>query len=288
MKLFHKKKSIFSSAIRGFEIFSIVIFSFLIVFSTLNLVTSKRGLSYMCDKYVRTVEINNEYFDNYIDSGFSEDDCKRLFSDERMYTLVSQIMTERMLALFRYTDNYSYTLDYCKESIKEIIVSYNNNCNLNLSSSKIDSLTDYTCDISGITSMFVYDTPLAYRNAIFDTEDAEDIAVDTTILKGLSILSSWYFLFMLIMMYIITVIILFFIAGKEEKKKIHEVIGNTSFYPSLLCTGIALGEFFGLPEEPIIIDYISLNLLKMGILGIIWSVLSFFLVHFIVYKISIK
>jgi hypothetical protein len=162
----------------------------------------------------------------------------------------------------------------CKENIKELLNRYNENGVV--SESKVSSLTDYTCDISGITAMFVYDTPLAYRNSLFDTDEAGDIQVGTKILKGIATLSSWYFLLTVFVMYLIVLIILFFIKSRGEAEGIHTVIANTSLYPSFILLGISIGELLGIQDTPIITDFVFEHLLIVCIVGILWGILNYF------------
>lgn len=270
------KKTRYSGAVRVFQFFATLIFIFVIIFFTLSLATTKKNLKSLCNKYVREVELDSKYFSNYIDAGYTEEEVKKFLTDDRIYDLVSGVMNDRLLAIFKYSDEYIYTLDMCNEEILAVLTEYNTDNKI--SAEKLSSLTKYTCDISGISSMFIFDTPVAYRNALFRDENLQNMEADTKILKGLAVLSSWYFLLTVVLMYIIVIAILIFVANKDERVKLHPIIANTSITPSIVLFGISFGEMFGIQKQPIITDYIFKNVLFVSLAGTIVGIVSYFLV----------
>lgn len=263
-----------SGAVRVFQGFATILFVILTFLLTLSFCTSPKSLVSLCNKYVRSVTLNEDYFGNYEEAGFTEEETQNLLTDDGMYNIMSNVMSDRMLALFRYTDSYETSLDDCKEKIRGILEKYNENGAV--SESKISTLTDYTCDISGISAMFVYDTPLAYRESLFDTSGTENVITDTKILEGISRLSSWYFLLTVGLMYLFVLIILFFIKSREEAGDMHTVIANTSLYPAFMLLGISIGELLGIQDTPIVTDFVFTHLLIVCIVGILWGILNYF------------
>lgn len=266
-----KKQRKYPPAVRGFQVFATVLFSLMLLFVTLSIVTSKRSLQNLCDKYVRAVEINEEYFSNFIDAGFSEQQVRDFLTDDRIYQIMSVVMSDRMLAIFHYTDRYDYTIDDCKDKISSILKEYNDTYDIGLTAGKLKSLTTYTLDISGLSSMFIYDTPLAYRNALFKTNELEDIRIDTRILKGIAALSAWYFGLSIGIMFLIVIGIIIFI----HQKKIYPVIADTVFYPSLLFLALSIGEKVALPEEPLVTDHVFSYLGFVSLFGVIVGVIFY-------------
>jgi len=264
----------FSSSVRAFQVFSTFLFVLLMIFFTLNIATSRKGLTTLCNKYVSNAELNTEYFDAYIEAGFTMEQATEMLEDERIHKLGANVMTDRALAIFKYSESYKFTLDDCNKRFEEIIREYNTKFNLGLGDEKIASLSKYSSDISGISSMFIYETPLAYRTAVFDLDKSDNIELDTSILKGFAFLSEWYFITAILIMYLIVLIILVVICDKVERDNIHFIICNTSLYPSLLGLGIYLGRIFCIPERVIITDYVFNCFLIIIIIGFIWGLIS--------------
>jgi hypothetical protein len=222
----------------------------------------------MCNKYVRGVELNEEYFGNFTDSGWSREETESFLTDDKIYHLLSGVMTDRMLALFRYSDSYEYDLEGCKAKIKALISDYNEEYGNNLSDSKMSSLAAYTCDISGLSAMFVYDTPLAYRTALSGTENTEGIKTDTRILETFALLSRWYFIAAIVVMFLVILGILIYI----HKEHIYPVLADTVLHPSLLFLALSIGERFGLPDNPVVTDHVFLCLGLVSLIGVIIGV----------------
>lgn len=268
MKKKEKKSNHYPLYVRVFQVVATVLFALVLLFSTLSLATSKQSLKSMCNKYVRGVELNEEYFGNFTDSGWSREETESFLTDDKIYHLLSGVMTDRMLALFRYSDSYEYDLEGCKAEIKALISDYNEKYGNNMSDSKISSLAAYTCDISGLSAMFVYDTPLAYRTALSGTENTESVKTDTRILETFALLSRWYFIASIVVMFLIILGILIYI----HKEHIYPVLADTVLHPSLLFLALSIGERFGLPDNPVVTDHVFLCLGLVSLIGVIIGV----------------
>lgn len=258
---------------RIFKTLCIVLFvCFLIVFM-LYVCTKRENIKHLTNSYVSAVEIDEQYFVRYYEEGFTKDMCQSLFRDNNFRDVVSNVMSDRLSVIFDYRDYYIYPIEYCYNSITTIITDYNNNYGLNLDAKTIESLVKYTCDVSGISSMFIYDTPASYRDAIFEA-DASSYDGYNSIFEVIAVLSSLKLVISLGVMYFICLIILF-ILSFDGKEALPQTIADTIIVPSLICVGISLGEICVITSTNEIQDYVFGHLLKISLLFLVIGIVLY-------------
>ena len=255
------------------RIFASVIYFILILLLALTLGTTEKGLKTMTHKFVESKTVDEKYYEHYIEYGFSEDSCKRILEGEEIKYLTADVMVERMRAIFRDTKSYKISLDEAKESIRKILFDAAAEQGLELDDNALSALVDYTADISGISTMFWYDTPAEYRTAIFDTSK-EDAEMSNSLLSILATLSSPLFMILLLVMFIIIMVILYFLDTREKKFSFL----NVTLYPSLALLGFSIGEIF-MPDAPAITDYVFRLISISSIIGVLFGVGIFFLIR---------
>lgn len=260
-----------------FQSISSVIFILFIFFVALHMGISNRGIKILVHKYVDAVQLNETYFDNYIDAGFSEIQCSDLLSGQGMKDCVAKVMCEQVSALFSNSDAYTYDEDMCYEEVKGIISEYvfKNKIKL-VSDDKIDTLTDYTMDISGISAMYIYGSPAAYRQSIYNRQSGK-INDITNAFTFIAILSSPVFIITISLFLIICILIMSFV-GNRENETIWKII-NTFAYPALFIIGISLGYIFGASNNNILSKYVFSLFLISSLFGFATSGGTLFILH---------
>lgn len=265
------KKDRLEGATRAFQVVSGIFFTLFLVTLIICLCTSKKGIEKLCKDYVYSVEITNEYFDNYIDAGFTEEMCYELLKSIEVKDSVAYVMYDRVLAIFHNTSSYEYTIEYCKEQIGKKITEISNNNNLSLSETQISNLTSYTVDICGISSMFIYDSPTMYRTSVFEATD-EDIGSYGEIFEMMATLTSPFFPICFGVMFLICIIILVVICEKPSMNRLFLLICDTMLYPSLVCLAFSIAELFGKKNGALVIQYIFKNALTVSIIGVLLGI----------------
>ena len=261
---------------RGLQVFAIVLFSLFILSLALIMGTTEKGLKIMTRRFVDNVEVDEKYFEHLMDYGFDEDMCRELLEGDEIRHLTADILTDRLRAVFKNTKSYELSFDESKELVKGYVKGVADNHSLKLEDKELNILTSYTCDISGISTMFLYDTPAKYRTAVFDVDKA-DIEAGNSLLQLLAFLTSPVFVVMNIVMYFIIIILLLVLGNKIS---LTMPIANTSLYPSIAILGFSFGEVFMMNANAVT-DYIFRLLMISSGTGIIFGILLFFAVRFI-------
>lgn len=254
--------------IRALQIFSIFLFILVLFFTFLSVIASEKSLRKMSRVYVDSVEIDTQYFDGYYKYDFTEDMCKNFLEGEEMKKLTSEILTERLLAIFHNTKEFKFTEDGTKDVIRGEIKRVAEENNINLTDEGIEALTNYTCDISGISTMFKFNTPAQYRTAIYDA-DRESIDYINKFLIGLSKVSSPLFPMFMLLLYMISVAILIFLGYKLD---LSMPVANTSLYPSIAIFAFSIGEIF-MPDASVVTDYLFRKVLLVSGAGIVFGIM---------------
>lgn len=266
-----RKERNFSATV--FRMVATVLFFLLITFFALHLGLSNAGLKKLVNSYVNSTKIDTQYFDNFLDAGFSEEECYEFLGGEEIKGLVSDVMCERIYALFKDSSSYKITSEYCEDKVRSML----KNTGKSLSDKKLDVLTKYTLDISGITAMFIYDSPAAYRYSIYN-DDSTKIGEYDSVFSVISTLSSPVFVFTLILMYAISLVLMFAVGTLNTDTLL---LGcNTITYPSFLFIGISAGYLLGEGRANVTTAYVFTCLLIASAVCFIAGCLLFTLIYF--------
>lgn len=253
-----------------------IIFVLFIFFVALHIGVSNKGIKILVHKYVDAVQLDDTYFDNYIAAGFTNEQCYELLSGQEIKDCVAKVMYEQVSALFANSSTYTYDKETCYTEVKDIIFSYVSKNNIKLASeNSVDSLTNYTLDISGISAMYFYDSPAAYRQSIYSKESSaiNDI---TDSFAVIAVLSSPVFIVTISVFLFICILIMAFIG--TTKDTIWKIF-NTFAYPALFIVGISLGYLFGASNNNILSRYVFSLFLMSSVLGLTISGVMLFTLH---------
>lgn len=263
-----KLKKRMPAVCRALQVFSIILFIFVLFFSLLSYATTEKNLSRMTRVYVDDVEIDKQYFDGYYLYDFTEDMCRELLEGEKMKALTSDIMKERLMAIFHNTSKFDYTEEEIKSTIHDEVVRVAKEGGVELKSEGLEAVVDYTCDISGISTMLKFKTPAQYRTAIYDA-DRESIDYINSFLVTLSKISSPLYAVFMLVLYLGSLVILVFLSNRFD---VSFSIANTAIYPSLAIFAFSIGEIF-MPDASVVTDYIFRKVLVVSGAGVILGIL---------------
>lgn len=269
-KLVNKERA--PKVVRLLRVFASILYFALVLLLALTLGTTEKGLEGMTHSFVESRTVDEKYYEHYLEYGFTNESCKKLLEGKEIKYLTADIMTERMRAVFRGTKSYKISLEEAKSRIRKALVGVIDEQGLELDDTSITTLVDYTADISGISTMFWYDTPSEYRTAIFDASKG-NTEMSNSLLETLALLSSPFFILIIFIMFIIVMVILYFLDTREKKFSFL----NVTLYPSLALLGFSIGEIF-MPDAPAITDYVFRLIIISSIIGIVLGVGIFFLV----------
>lgn len=282
LKLFKKNKNQISlppTHISVFKIMSILLFFLGIFLYALSYATSETGIKKLALCYVSSADVNDIYFDNFIQNGFTYEECESYLYGKELKKIVADVMADKFSVLFDYSDEFDYSIEMCQSDVQEHFISFCNDNNIEMKADTISTLVLYTCDITGISQMYRYDTPAAYRDSIFESNPEKYKNFDS-ILEKVSVLSQLKIPISVTFMYIVCLIIyiIFHINHYRDIKKLAIDACDISLIPSLILTGFSLGEVLGLVHSTTIQDYIFGVLLKVSIIGIIYSIFLLFII----------
>ena len=216
--------------------------------------------------YVGTAEIDETYFEVYYSYGFTDQMCEKLLEGDEMKSITSEIISEKLLAIFGKTNTFRFSEEEIKNSVKEEIRRVANEERVELSGEVLDSLTDYTMDISGISVMLRFDTPAQYRTAVYDL-DKGNMDFVNTFLGSLAKISFPIFPVFICVLYLVIVGIM---AILGRKKDIAIPVADTAIYPSLSIFAFSIGEIF-MPGTSEVTDYIFRYVFLISGLGVIFG-----------------
>ena len=251
---------------RALQVFSLIMFIFVLAFTLLSVVSSEKSLDKMTKVYVNSVKIDEKYFDGYKLYDFTDDMCRDLLEGERMKSLTAEVMKDRFMAIFHNTSSFSFTFEDSKSVIREEIERVSEG-KAEVSEKGMDALVDYTADISGISTMYKFNTPAQYRTSIYDA-DRESIDFVNRFLLGLSKVSSPLFPLFMLLLYVLAVAMLIFLG---EKYDISFSVANTAIYPSIAIFAFSLGEIF-MPDASVVTDFIFKRILFISGAGILFGI----------------
>lgn len=256
----------------AFNVISLSIFSLFILSLILTLCTSKSGIKKLTKKYVSDVKADNMYLQNYKEYGFTEEMYYELIDGAELKEIIALVMSDRVIAIIHETEEYDYTEEYCKQKIEKIITDISENNNLNLTQTQISTLTTFTMDICGLTSMFIFKTPLMYRTAIFEITNDAQLQSEQRILNVLAKISSPVLPIVLFMMFVTTIVILVIVSDERIKDRLFLMVCDTMLYPSLICLALSFAELFGKRNASILVKYFFSVALIVGSVGVILSI----------------
>ena len=254
------------------RIFGIILYLFFIFLLALVIGTSEKGLERMTHSFVEGKVVDEKYYEHYYEYGLNEDQCRELLEGEEIKYLTADVMTERLRAIFKNIRRYNISFDEAKSKIKEEIRRV---AGEGMDETSLNALTDYTSDISGISTMFWYDTPDQYRTAIFDASKG-DAEMSNSLLSALATLSSLPFIVITFLMFVTILGFLYFFDKKDRKSSFL----NITLYPSLAVLGFSIGEVF-MPDASAITDYIFRTLSVSSLIGVFLGILIFILIYFL-------
>ena len=263
-----EKKVRIEGATRAFQVVAGVFFTLFLISLILTICASRRGIKKLTKEYVYSIEVEDTYFDNYIEAGFSTEMCYELLDGNVVKDTVSYVMYDRVVSIFHNSTSYEYSIDYCKEQIRSEIERLATSNSVVLESYQIEALTSYTLDICGISSMFIYDTPVLYRTSIFDASN-EDIGSYSEMFKSLSTLTSPLFPVSLGIMYFVCIFILLVICERETINRLYLLVCDTTLIPSLVCLAISVAKLFGDNTDNLLTNYVFSKAIIIAIIGLL-------------------
>lgn len=275
MKIRKSKKKGLTADIVILKVVSLILCVFSILFLSLYVATGKNSIKRLTMNFVSSVDIDKQYYDFLYDYGFAEDICDKFFEDTRMINIISDVMGDKMSVLYKYENTYSYSKESCQADISKFITDFAEENGLNLSQEVQDSMVSVVCDVTGISQMFTYDSPAAYRDSIFNSDPVKYKSFDT-ILKKVSALSKLEISLAFIIMYIVCIIILIilFLYRNKDYVKLCCTICDTSVIPSFAIMGFSFGKLISSGKADIQ-NYIFGVLSFVGLMFFIVSVIVF-------------
>ena len=172
--------------------FSIIVSTIFLLFIMLFISTSRIGLQRLTKDYINKQKISDTYYESYEKRGFTKDEYYDLLNGKELRHLTAGVLSDHLMGIFHYNMEYKYTKSYCDDKLSEIIREFTTDHNISISKKDLASLTSYTMDICGISTMLLYDTPAAYRTAIFDANSDDFEAIDNT-LEVVSKMANWVY-----------------------------------------------------------------------------------------------
>lgn len=278
MKLFRKKvnygKDKKPASICAFHALSCVLFFSFLIFMALSILTGKRCLRNLAKCYVSSNEISRDYVLYFKDVGVSEDLAMEFLTSDEFRDIVVDVMTDKMIVLFRHKDTYSVTRETCEDTLYQVLDAFLREHQITLEPKDLISLKDYTMNMSGLSAMFVYNTPAAYRTSLFD--DGSEYADLNNTFQILSEIASPVIPVVVFFMYIICVVLLFVFMWRY-KEIIPYKAADTAIIPSIILLAFCFGELFCMKEPSTIQTYIFKTGIWLSLAGIIFGVLFFVL-----------
>lgn len=259
--------------IRLLRLFGGFLFLFLIFLLALTLGTTERGLEGMTHSFVDSKEVDESYYEHYLEYGFTNESCRELLEGEEIKHLTADVMVERLRAIFKNTHSYKTSLDEAKERIRAELIRVKEAQGLEMDETSLETLVDYTADISGISTMFWYDTPAEYRTAVFDASKS-DTELSNSLLSTLATLSSPLFMLLIFAMFIVILALLWFFDKKEKRVSFL----NMTLYPALAVLGFSIGEVF-MPDASAVTDYVFRLLALSSLIGIVFGVFMYIMIR---------
>ena len=274
-----KSKNRIPGVCRALQMFSIVLFVLVLFFIFLSVISADWNLKKMTRVYVDSVEIDTQYFDGLKLYGFTDDMCRSLLEGDEIKTLTADVMRDRFNAIFHNTKDFDVSYDEARAVVEKEILRVAGEGKLDLEEKEIKALVDYTCDISGISTMYKFNTPAEYRTSIYDA-DRESIDFVNKFLLALSKISSPLFASFILLLYLSAVCVMIYL---ENKRKIILPAANTALYPSIAILAFSIGEIF-MPDASKVTDYIFINILCVSAAGIVFGILLLVICKFIIGK----
>lgn len=255
--------------------FTVVFFLLFIIFLSLFIATKKSNINRLVEKYISEIEVTDTYFENYKDAGFTEEQCYEFLGSDDIMDLTASVMSERIYSLFSYDAEYTHSADDCYDIIYDALSNYSDSNNIGLSNAKLSSLTSFTLNISGIQTMITYDTPAAYRTAIFEADEDDYAVINDSIKLISSLLSPGFSVFFLIM-YLIGIVCMVLIyrknPGKIGKQAFAFKVCNSALIPSLAIIVLSVVGLFNISST--LSGYIFIILLIVSVIGALIGVLG--------------
>lgn len=264
--------------IKRLKMFSGILFFLFLFFLILNIATTRKGLFYLSKKHIaENNQINTAFLGPYIDAGFTEDESMTFITGDELKNFVAKVMSDRYYSIFHDVREFTYDMENGKEEISEILLKEIEKLGITIPDISFMELTDYTMDITGVSTMLASSTPEMYINYIFNLNNQTE---DTVLgLSGISSVISFITVVIFFAMYVISFVILCLLSKDVEKMPYY--LSNTMFCPSVFILGLSIGEVFGF-ETDIIAKYIFEIGILVGILGILGSIaILFFAKHFL-------
>ena len=222
-----------------FKLFCIVLFSVFSLLLLLSIGTSKKNLYKISYAYVSSVDIDSHYSKNYYDYGFTEEICANFINSKEIYSVVAECMTERLLCIFKNADTYMHDKEYYESLVLEKLRKIDSEYGINLTPEQTNSLTAYTCDIIGVSSIFIYDSPAAYRTATFDDNKGNFESYNKLFIL-LAEISKIKYAIAVCVMYVICLVVLTITA--HDNDKLHFILGDTAIMPGILLLALSVGQ----------------------------------------------
>ena len=274
-----KKQNRIPGVCRALQIFSIVLFVLVLFFIFLSVISADWNLKKMTRVYVDSVEIDTQYFDGLKLYGFTDDMCRSLLEGDEIKTLTADVMRDRFNAIFHNTKDFDVSYDEARAIVEKEILRVAGEGKIDLEEKEIKALVDYTCDISGISTMYKFNTPAEYRTSIYDA-DRESIDFVNKFLLALSKISSPLFASFILLLYLSAICVMIYL---ENKRNIILPAANTALYPSIAILAFSIGEIF-MPDASKVTDYIFRNILCVSAAGIVFGILLLVICKFIIGK----
>ena len=256
--------------------FAIIVSFFFLSFTILFIATSRFGLKKLTLSYIANQNIPEDYYEAYQKRGFSKDQYEELLNGTEVRDLTAQVLSERLMGIFHYDSQYRFNQNTCSERIKEAIKKLSDKYGIILSDKDINSLSSYTMDICGISTMLLYDTPAAYRTALFDANSDDFKAIDST-LSVISKLDNILYPIVLCIMHIICIVYLC-IVYKQDYNDLKYHVCSTMILPALFILAFSAGELFCIKTTSVTGIFLAKIGFFAGMVGIMIGILETILV----------
>lgn len=268
-------------SIQIIKIFAICIFS-IVMFSVFSMsLSSDKSLKKLSRSFIDSVDITDDFYSEYEKYGFSNEMYHELLEGDDFKEVVSCVMTNKMSALFKYSQNFEYEQSEAREDVLQVIKNFTKKNNLDLDDEEIEELVVYTCNISGISAMYQYDSPAAYRTSVF--KDADIDGYDK-FLELFAFMGTYEALFSFILMFIVLIVILYILLFRHTDVMPYK-IGDTVLIPSIFGMALSFGELYCMNEPSPLQSYIFNKMLIIcvasTVLGVLLLLLTLYISNYI-------
>lgn len=267
-----KRRRLVNASFALIKAFSIIVSTAFLLFIMLFISTSRTGLQRLTNDYINNQKIPDTYYEAYEKRGFTKDEYFNLLNGKEIRELTAGVLSDHLMGIFHHDIEYQFTKSNCDDKMRKILEKFTSDNSIPLSENNLVSLTSYTMDICGITTMLLYDTPAAYRTAIFDANSDDFESIDNT-LDIISKMAKWVYPVALYVMHLISILYLCIIYRMNYNDLKYHVC-STMLYPALFILALATGELFCIKTTSIAGIYLAKIGALTGGIGTILAIIE--------------